>query len=73
MDGHSDAFPTPQAGLDLFKDEWASLVPSFGLGETPLFADERIRWLESQLGGFTGKDEQIYVLITAGLSSNETV
>lgn len=48
--------PTPLTAFELFKDEWASIVPGFGMGSTGLFDDPRVRWLGEQVGGFAGKN-----------------
>jgi Protein of unknown function (DUF1698) len=43
------------AAFELFKGEWASDIPGFGMGELALFDDPRVHWLGKQLGGFAGK------------------
>ncbi|MDP8974896.1 MAG: class I SAM-dependent methyltransferase [Actinomycetota bacterium] len=51
--------PSAQATVDIFRGEWASKLPppyeDVRAGSVPLFADERIDWLFSQLGGVAGK------------------
>jgi hypothetical protein len=39
----STALPQPSVAFDLFKDEWVSDVPGFGMGPIPLFDDGRIK------------------------------
>lgn len=51
-------FPSAEAGLSLFAGTWSSKLPLKDLesGYAPLFADERINWLISQLGSIQGMD-----------------
>jgi Protein of unknown function (DUF1698) len=48
--GYEDALPSGQTAVDVFRGEWVSQLPD-GLvsGGVPLFADERIDWLASQI------------------------
>lgn len=51
--------PSPQNALDLFEGEWSSRLPEpfadLKAGSSPLFADHRIDWLASEIGGFAGR------------------
>jgi len=54
LDEYVDTFPTHQNVLDIFKDEWLSLLPPASklvAGKIPLFQDSRIAWAIQQLGG----------------------
>lgn len=49
--------PSAQNAVDIFAGEWASLLPdelNVRSGTAPLFADERIAWLEDAVGGLAG-------------------
>jgi SAM-dependent methyltransferase len=54
-DLYSKDAPTPATAFEIFQNEWSSCVPGFEAGKSKLFEDERIRWLELQLGSFQGK------------------
>lgn len=65
LDSYNKAAPTDQAILDLFEGEWSSAMPpGSGLvtqpGSAGLFADSRIAWSQTLLGGF--KDRTILEL-----------
>ena len=47
--------PTTETPFRIFKGEWSSDVPSFGLGLSKLFNDDRLKWIEHRCGGFAGK------------------
>lgn len=59
LDDHITSAPSPQNALDIFKGEWASLLPEpyAGLkaGIHPLFEDPRIVWSAEEAGGFQSK------------------
>jgi SAM-dependent methyltransferase len=44
-----------QEVISIFEGEWASRIPGFHSGSVPAFDDDRIKWLEKQCGGFSGK------------------
>lgn len=51
--------PNPQLAVDLFGEEWASLIPdgpagAVRSGRAPLFDDPRVHWASSVFGGFEG-------------------
>jgi SAM-dependent methyltransferase len=54
-DFYSKDLPTPANAFRIFGDEWTSSVPGFETGNTPLFQDDRIKWVQSQLGSFQNK------------------
>lgn len=51
--------PTPQAAIDIFRDEWSSHFPpplsELQAGDIELFDDPRVRWALSQFGEVKGK------------------
>ncbi len=47
--------PGKETAFRIFDGAWSSSVPGYGLGNTPLFDDDRIRWIEQQCGGVRGK------------------
>jgi hypothetical protein len=48
--GYEDALPSRQTAVNVFRGEWVSQLPDgLGGGRVPLFADERIDWLASQV------------------------
>ena len=60
LDAYVKTAPSPQNALDIFKGEWASLLPppydtSLKAGDCGLFVDPRIHWAMSQLGGCDGQ------------------
>src|SRR5688572_15155391 len=55
LDEYVSFEPSFTAPFDLFKGEWASIVPGYGGGFAELFDDARVRWIEEQMGGFAGK------------------
>lgn len=54
-DLYSKDAPTHATAFEIFQHEWSSAVPGFETGKSKLFEDDRVRWLESQLGSFQGK------------------
>ena len=58
LDEYVDTFPTHQNVLNIFKDEWLSLLPPAAseliAGKIPLFQDPKIAWAVQQLGGVKG-------------------
>ena len=59
MDGYESRGPDAQNALDVFAGEWTSALPlpeGAGLvaGQLPLFADPRVLWAMSALGGVVG-------------------
>jgi hypothetical protein len=57
LDQYTTNSPSPQNALDIFKDEWSSLLPDSSLKAGPigLFADDRVHWWISQINGFANK------------------
>jgi hypothetical protein len=47
--------PSPSTPFNIFKDAWSSAVPGFESGSATLFDDARIKWLETQLGSYSGR------------------
>ena len=51
--------PSPQRTLDIFKGEWASVLPppfsDLEAGPVPLFTDNRLEWAAEHLGPFRDK------------------
>lgn len=61
LDAYVKTAPDPQNIIDIFAGEWSSKMPEgFGViskpGAAALFADPRITWLSSRIGGFAGKN-----------------
>lgn len=58
LDAYIKTAPSDQNIINLFDNEWSSLIPGEGRvarpGTVPLFADSRITWLGEVLGGFSG-------------------
>jgi hypothetical protein len=54
-DVYSREVPSPATPFRIFKDAWSSAVPGFESGSAPLFDDARIKWLETQLGSYSGR------------------
>lgn len=58
LDQYVASKPTPQNAIDIFQDEWSSMLPAetnLKAGQAMLFEDQRIIWAEQQLGDFKGK------------------
>ncbi len=59
LDWYVQTAPDPQRTLDIFKGEWASILPSpfdhLEAGHAPLFADPRLVWGAERLGHFRDK------------------
>ena len=59
LDWYVQTAPSPQRTLDIFKGEWASVLPppfsDLEAGPVPLFADNRLEWAAEQLGTFRDK------------------
>lgn len=59
LDWYVQTAPSPQRTLDIFKGEWASVLPppfsDLEAGPVPLFADDRLKWAAEQLGPFRDK------------------
>lgn len=56
LDEYVTAAPSAQNAVDIFKGEWSSLLPPpLTGGAIPLFADARVAWAATQLGGFAGQ------------------
>jgi hypothetical protein len=53
-DNYVTSAPSAQAAIDLFPESWSSLLPLDGVmaGTTPLFADDRLKWLIDFRGRF---------------------
>ena len=47
--------PSPATPFNIFRNMWSSAVPGFESGSAALFDDFRIKWLEAQLGSFSGQ------------------
>ncbi len=47
--------PSPATPFNIFRNSWSSAVPGFETGSASLFDDVRIKWLEAQLGSFSGQ------------------
>jgi len=60
LDAYVTSAPSPQLALDIFKGEWASVLPPpydhLKAGEVPLFEDHRAGWALQQLGGCAGQN-----------------
>lgn len=56
LDVYCSEAPSHSNAIGIFAGEWSSAVPGFITGTVPLFDDARIKWLESKLGGFEGKN-----------------
>ncbi|MFC0540248.1 class I SAM-dependent methyltransferase [Kutzneria chonburiensis] len=54
LDEYVTAAPSPQNAVDLFAGEWSSQLPGLSAGPIPLFADDRVQWALSELGGVDG-------------------
>jgi hypothetical protein len=54
-DLYSKEPPTRASAFAIFANEWSTAVPGFDTGRSPLFDDDRIKWLQAQLGSFSGK------------------
>ncbi|HTI21550.1 MAG TPA: class I SAM-dependent methyltransferase [Kutzneria sp.] len=54
LDEYVTTAPSPQNAVDLFAGEWSSQLPGLSAGPIPLFADDRVEWALSQLGGVAG-------------------
>jgi hypothetical protein len=55
LDNYDRELPTAQEAFRIFDGEWSSKVPGFGFGQSDLFNDHRIAWLENRNKGFGGK------------------
>jgi SAM-dependent methyltransferase len=59
LDAYVKSAPSPQHALDIFKGEWASLLPppydQLEAGKIPLFGDPRAAWALSEMGGCQGQ------------------
>jgi len=60
LDVYVKSAPSNQNVLDLFANEWVSILPTdCGLtaapAQVPLFADQRMEWAIAQMGGLEGK------------------
>jgi SAM-dependent methyltransferase len=59
LDLYVHSAPSPQHALDIFKGQWASLLPppfqELEAGRIPLFIDGRAMWALDQLGGCEGQ------------------
>lgn len=82
LDAYVKSSPSPQHALDIFKGEWASILPppydQLQAGAIPLFADGRAYWALGQLGGCSGQKvlelgplegAHSYILETQGAAS----
>src|SRR4028119_931287 len=59
LDAYVKSAPSPQHALDIFKGEWASLLPppydQYQAGKIPLFHDGRAYWALNEMGGCQGQ------------------
>jgi SAM-dependent methyltransferase len=55
LDAYTAESPSTANSFCIFAGEWSSAVPGFETGKASLFDDSRIKWLEQQSGGFSGK------------------
>jgi len=58
LDGYVSEAPSRQSALDLFAGEWVSAMPAeleLRAGSVPLFEDDRINWLDEEVGGVAGR------------------
>ena len=59
LDAYVKSAPSAQNALDIFKGEWASVLPPpynhLQAGGIPLFQDQRAAWALEQLGGCQGQ------------------
>jgi hypothetical protein len=59
LDEYVRLAPSPQNALDIFADEWSSVLPPpynhLGAGKAALFEDARIDWVADNIGGFAGR------------------
>ncbi|MEK7424193.1 MAG: methyltransferase domain-containing protein [Actinomycetota bacterium] len=58
LDAYVREAPTAQLAIDLFRGEWASLLPAeidAHAGSIPLFIDPRVDWIVGQAGGVDGR------------------
>lgn len=54
-DRFEDRSPRARNALEIFKGQWSSNIPAFGLGSADLFDDSRLHFFDQEIGGFTGK------------------
>lgn len=58
LDSYVKSAPSPQHALDIFKGEWASILPppfdQLQAGRIPLFGDGRAHWALNEMGGCEG-------------------
>ena len=54
-DIYSHECPSAATPFSIFQNAWSSKVPGFETGTLDLFDDFRVRWMETQLGSFSGK------------------
>jgi hypothetical protein len=59
LDSYCRTAPCPENALNIFRDEWSSILPAplagMTSGRSALFADGRITWLLDEIGGVAGK------------------
>jgi hypothetical protein len=56
LDAYTDAYPTVDNALDIFKGEWSSHLPGFEKsGTAALFEDPRLLSIIDKCGGLSGK------------------
>jgi hypothetical protein len=54
-DRFEDRVPSARNAFEIFKDQWSSNIPAFGLGIADLFNDSRLHYFDQEIGGFAGK------------------
>lgn len=54
-DRFEDRLPAARNALEIFKDQWSSRIPAFGMGVADLFDDSRLHYFDREVGGFAGK------------------
>lgn len=82
LDQIVDRYPSDQSAIDIFQDEWLSMMPTsrpdLRAGATPLFEDHKVHWAIAQLGGVAGhrvlelgplEGGHSYILQNAGAAS----
>lgn len=54
-DRFEERAPCARNALEIFKDQWSSSIPGFGMGVGSLFDDSRLHYFDQQIGSFAGK------------------
>jgi hypothetical protein len=60
LDSYIKTGPSPQSAVDIFKDEWSSMLPpdcgAISGGKALHFDDARLTWFIERIGGLAGKE-----------------